>query len=309
MMMDSPRLDVSSADESSAMGPLPADEVERHLRLGLSKSDDGIDDDDVVNQRHWEYSVAALEAALGHAEPPALFPPLNSTTEEMTSTIQSSLGTSSRTSCPPMSGKIRNQYQARKTIQEALADCGDDMELRKAVITATECPEYKAGHAVPTDLLAALADVVGIRSQSKCKFPGCGKLSVRTDRAKEHARAHIGNHPFKCTRPQADGTLGCGATFLRKHDRNRHDNGADILTCGDCGASIQGKGREYNLQRHKANYCLVRKQAKQAEGATSSAVSNSQLDPQLLNIAMSQVHGPVPATSALPMVTGRGRSR
>ncbi|KAG8812509.1 hypothetical protein FRC18_002905 [Serendipita sp. 400] len=215
----------------------------------------------------------------------------------------------SRTSCPPMSGKIRNQYQARKSIQEALADCGDDQELKKAVLAATDCPEYKAGTAVPTDLLAALADVVGIRSQSKCRFPSCGKLSVRTDRAKEHARAHIGNHPYKCSRPQADGKIGCGATFLRKHDRNRHDNGADILTCGDCGASIQGKGREYNLQRHKANYCPVKKQAKQTEGSTSSVIPNSQLDPQLLSLSMGQVHGPIPGSSTMSIGGGRSKAR
>ena len=80
-------------------------------------------------------------------------------------------------------------------------------------------------------------------------------MSVRTDRAKEHARVHIGNHPYACERTQADGRIGwyviprsfpcaalqpvlmnarspsSGATFLRKHDRNRHNAGADLLTC------------------------------------------------------------------------------
>lgn len=112
------------------------------------------------------------------------------------------------TSCPPMTGKIRNQYAQRKSIKEAMDDCGDDAVLRAHVKRAVECEEYKAGKAVPPELLAPLCEVVGVRSQSKCRFPSCGKMSVRTDRAKEHARVHIGNHPYKCQRPQADGSIG-----------------------------------------------------------------------------------------------------
>jgi hypothetical protein len=33
-------------------------------------------------------------------------------------------------------------------------------------------------------------------------------MSVRTDRAKEHARVHIGNHPYACERIQGDGRVG-----------------------------------------------------------------------------------------------------
>ena len=110
--------------------------------------------------------------------------------------------------CPPMTGKMRNQYMARKTPEEALSDCGDDEALKKCVMAATQSEEYIAGKAVPADLLTALCDVVGVRSNSKCRFPGCGKVSVRTDRAKEHARAHIGNHPFPCTKIQADNSIG-----------------------------------------------------------------------------------------------------
>ncbi|CAG8780277.1 12740_t:CDS:2, partial [Acaulospora colombiana] len=93
-----------------------------------------------------------------------------------------------------------------------------------------------------------------------------------------------------------------GATFLRKHDRNRHDNGADILTCDECGASIQGKGREYNLQRHKTNYCPARKQATQNGIANRNKDTGhilSQVSNQLIDI--SQVHGPVTQTSVLSM--------
>ena len=107
-----------------------------------------------------------------------------------------------------MTGKIKNQYSARKTVTEALADCGDDEVLRKCVIAATECEEYKAGKSVPPELLQALCEVSGGRSQTRCRFPGCGRVNVRTDRAKEHARVHIGNHPFKCTKIQADESIG-----------------------------------------------------------------------------------------------------
>lgn len=110
--------------------------------------------------------------------------------------------------CPPPTGKMRNQQHARKSVQEALNDCGDDEVLKKCVISATDSEEYKAGKAVPADLLTALCEVVGVRSHSKCRFPNCGKVSVRTDRAKEHARSHIGNHPFACTKPQADDKIG-----------------------------------------------------------------------------------------------------
>lgn len=230
--------------------------------------------------------------------------------------------------CPPMTGKMRNQYMARKTVEEALADCGDDEALKKCVIAATESEEYKAGKAVPADLLAALCEISGARSHSKCRFPNCNKLNVRTDRAKEHARAHIGNHPYPCTKIQANDTIGCGVTFLRKHDRNRHNAGAEVLTCEDCGASIQGKGREYNLQRHKTNYCQVRKALKQREqvekagtntstepgtipttgppGGSASSVTSTVLraSPALASAPMPatmQVHGPVTASTALPM--------
>jgi hypothetical protein len=103
------------------------------------------------------------------------------------------------------------------------------------------------------------------------------------------------------------------------------------------GANIQGKGREYNLQRHKSNYCAVRKAAKQNERAsmpistlpsTDSGSSgsnpnsngnhhpsndkNTSAFPSQNGSAMSnapmatvgQVYGPVPATASLPL--GRG---
>lgn len=198
-------------------------------------------------------------------------------------------------SCPPPTGKIRNQYNLRKSVQEALDDCLTDDALRQVVLKCVECSEYREGKAVPGGLLIALFETVGVRSQTRCRFPACGKMNVRTDRAKEHARSHIGNHPFPCTRIQVDGAVGwcvlplsfwdrdgslmfvsSGATFLRKHDRNRHDSGADLLTCeawcvgrlstilstylySSSGAHIQGKGREYNLQRHRLNYCPVSK--------------------------------------------------
>lgn len=121
------------------------------------------------------------------------------------------------TSCPPITGKIRNQYSQRKTVKEALDDCGDDAVLRAHVKRAIYSDEYKSGKAVPPELLAPLSEVVGVRSQSKCRFPTCGKMSVRTDRAKEHARVHIGNHPYKCQRVQADGVIGWCVYYLCSH--------------------------------------------------------------------------------------------
>jgi hypothetical protein len=134
------------------------------------------------------------------------------------------------TNCPPMTGKIRNQLSARKSIQEALNDCGDDENLRACVRAATDCEEYKAGKAVPAELLSALSEVVGVRSQSKCRFPGCGKLSVRTDRAKEHARVHIGNHPYRCQRTQADGTIGWYGSFTITYLTAMHEHIADTFS-------------------------------------------------------------------------------
>lgn len=115
--------------------------------------------------------------------------------------------------------------------------------------------------------------------------------------------------------------VNSGATFLRKHDRNRHNNGSDTLTCEDwcvfflslfdppllsffvllcshnpmfSGANIQGKGREYNLQRHRSNYCHVRKAAKQNEQASgsTSAPSHGRAGPQATNgIAHASANG------------------
>lgn len=263
---------------------------------------EAIDDVDDITPPDWAYQVSAvLGANLGVPAEDILFASLDG--EGNIVRKEENQPQAPPTSCPPMSGKMRNQFQARKTVQEALADCGDDEELRKAVKLAVECEEYKAGKAVPSELLAALSETGGGRSQSKCRFPGCGKPSVRTDRAKEHARVHIGNHPYSCTRVQADGKIGCGATFLRKHDRNRHDNGADILLCDDCGAKIQGKGREYNLQRHKTNYCPVRKATTTKESVAKSpdVQKKSQVNAKSLGLDTSQGHAPVPSTSALPM--------
>jgi hypothetical protein len=52
-------------------------------------------------------------------------------------------GNISRTSCPQPTGKIKNQLQARKTITQALADCGDNQALRHAVLAAVNCEEYR----------------------------------------------------------------------------------------------------------------------------------------------------------------------
>ena len=68
--------------------------------------------------------------------------------------------------------------------------------------------------AVPAQYLTPLTETVGLRAQSRCRFPGCGKMSVRTDRAKEHARVHIGNHPYACERIQADGRVGWYVVLL-----------------------------------------------------------------------------------------------
>jgi len=48
-----------------------------------------------------------------------------------------------RTSCPQPTGKIKNQLQARKSIAQALADCGDDQALKHAVLAAVNCEEYR----------------------------------------------------------------------------------------------------------------------------------------------------------------------
>jgi hypothetical protein len=48
-----------------------------------------------------------------------------------------------RTSCPQPTGKIKNQLQARKTVAQALADCGDDQALKHAVVAAVNCEEYR----------------------------------------------------------------------------------------------------------------------------------------------------------------------
>jgi hypothetical protein len=52
-------------------------------------------------------------------------------------------GNSPRTSCPQPTGKIKNQLQARKSVAQALADCGDDQALKHAVLAAVNCEEYR----------------------------------------------------------------------------------------------------------------------------------------------------------------------
>lgn len=104
------------------------------------------------------------------------------------------------------------------------------------------------------------------------------------------------------------------------------------------GASIQGKGREYNLQRHKSNYCSARKAAKQNEqssathhtsteagpsghnhsinGGSHTGTSGTPPDPLHTGSAMGgapmpvvmQVYGPVPQSTALPLGMSAGGS-
>ena len=203
MSLNSPRPNHDSADLNSHLSV--DDPATSTLNMWKADASEGIDED--MSSPDWAYQVSAvLGATLSIPQEDIMFADIDG--EGHLLHKDNALPQGPPTSCPPMSGKMRNQFSARKTIEEALADCGDDAELRKAVKLAVECPEYKAGKAVPSELLAALSDTGGGRSQSKCRFPGCGKPSVRTDRAKEHARVHIGNHPYSCTRIQADGKFG-----------------------------------------------------------------------------------------------------
>lgn len=80
-----------------------------------------------------------------------------------------------------MAGKIRNQLNARKTVQEALNDCGDNEDLRVAVRKCVECEEYKAGKAVPaevsassfsTDLPFRMIPLVAVKpAMRSCRYP------------------------------------------------------------------------------------------------------------------------------------------
>ncbi|KAJ3022038.1 hypothetical protein HKX48_007193 [Thoreauomyces humboldtii] len=78
-----------------------------------------------------------------------------------------------------------------------------------------------------------------------CTFPDCTKTFTRSYNLKSHSLLHTGIKPFACA--------GCPATFLRKHDRDRHFNslhgGASgrRFKCELCGA---GFARADALRRH-----------------------------------------------------------
>ncbi|KAI8905741.1 hypothetical protein DFJ77DRAFT_478831 [Powellomyces hirtus] len=78
-----------------------------------------------------------------------------------------------------------------------------------------------------------------------CTFPDCTKTFTRSYNLKSHSLLHTGIKPFACS--------ACSATFLRKHDRDRHFNslhgGASgrRFKCDLCGA---GFARADALRRH-----------------------------------------------------------
>jgi hypothetical protein len=49
-------------------------------------------------------------------------------------------------------GKVKHQFSARKTLQEAIRDCGDDESLKTAVRACFDSEEYKQGRTVPSDV-------------------------------------------------------------------------------------------------------------------------------------------------------------
>jgi len=70
-------------------------------------------------------------------------PATSSTPVQLDHQMLQNSGNLPRTSCPQPTGKIKNQLQARKSIAQALADCGDDQALKHAVLTAVNCEEYR----------------------------------------------------------------------------------------------------------------------------------------------------------------------
>lgn len=70
-------------------------------------------------------------------------PATPSTPVQLDQQMLQNAGNLPRTSCPQPTGKIKNQLQARKTVAQALADCGDDQALKHVVLVAVNCEEYK----------------------------------------------------------------------------------------------------------------------------------------------------------------------
>ena len=80
-----------------------------------------------------------------------------------------------RTSCPQPTGKIKNQLQARKSIAQALADCGDDQALKHAVLAAVNCEEYRQVRVLlPVDTPQLWAYPIHASLS-------CGKVALNTD--------------------------------------------------------------------------------------------------------------------------------
>ncbi|CAG8746965.1 3871_t:CDS:1, partial [Acaulospora colombiana] len=135
--------------------------LQDHRSSPIRHSSQGVDADDVILEpiASWgELQSLGMGMFEDSPTPSVIATPL--TTRRDLEEKEKEKDKSIHTNCPPMTGKIRNQLSARKSIQEALNDCGDDENLRACVRAATECEEYKVGKAVPAELLSALSEVV-----------------------------------------------------------------------------------------------------------------------------------------------------
>jgi hypothetical protein len=102
----------------------------------------------------------------------------------------------SRTSCPQPTGKIKNQLQARKSVQQALADCGDDQALKHAVIAAVNCDEYR-------QVRLLLADAPRLVAPYRFSSLSCGNVVLDTDGSPHRIKPYLLSSSRPSQKPSA----------------------------------------------------------------------------------------------------------
>lgn len=133
-------------------------------------------------------------------------PAISSTPIQLDHQMLHNTGNLPRTSCPQPTGKIKNQLQARKSIAQALADCGDDQALKHAVLAAVNCEEYRQVRVLlPVDTPQPWAHPI-------LSPLSCGKAALNTDKYPRRTRPYPLSFSHRLRKPLAF-ALSLGAVF------------------------------------------------------------------------------------------------
>ena len=120
-------------------------------------------------------------------------PVIPSTPLQLDHQMLQNAGNLPRTSCPQPTGKIKNQLQARKSIAQALADCGDDQALKHAVLAAVNCEEYRQVRVL------LLVDTPPLWAHPILPPLFCGKAALNTDEYPPRTKLYLlsSSHPLR----------------------------------------------------------------------------------------------------------------